>query len=439
MVELRLGDHLYFHCDAKGRVQQSTHPVVAPCSDRLNYPLSLRENPRQLSFLRTDGGTFNQQDNALFCWIAQLITPTLMELPTWQPFPPMAHHLKQDNSGFHEQIRRNDIFHDIVCRSEAMKQVLMQLEMVAHSDSTVLLMGETGTGKEILAHVLHHLSPRSHRPMVKMNCAAIPASLLESDLFGHEKGAFTGATSMHKGRFEMAQGGTLLLDEIGDMPLELQPKLLRVLQEREIERLGSQQVIAVNVRVIAATNRDLQQMVVDRDFRNDLFYRLNVFPITIPPLRHRVEDIPVLAHFLMRKIAARMQRHIDTIRTDDMQQLCRYPWPGNVRELQNVIERAVILTRGHSLNIQLSELPATGISAPVQPLSSSPDGHSKTHWLQPAPPESDEQERQRILQVLRETNGIVAGPRGAAIKLGLKRTTLLSRMQRLGITPRDIL
>ena len=271
--------------------------------------------------------------------------------------------------------------------------------------------------------------------MVKMNCAAIPATLIESDLFGHEKGAFTGATSTHIGRFEHAEGGSLFLDEVGDMPLELQPKLLRVLQEREIERLGSNRVIPVNVRLIAATNQDLHQKSLDREFRSDLYYRLNVFPILIPPLRERPEDIPLLAKHFTQKISRRMNRTIDSISAEGMRLLSQLPWPGNVRELENVIERAVILSQGNTLHLPLEKLrhylPAEA-PAPVRTSRPAPA------MITPPVPEHDDAERERIIQVLRETNGIVAGPRGAAARLGLKRSTLLSRMQRLGISAREI-
>ncbi|ANE76786.1 formate hydrogenlyase transcriptional activator FlhA [Dickeya solani] len=340
----------------------------------------------------------------------------------------------------HIHQRSGDEFGEIIGRSAAIRQVLEQVEMVAASDSTVLILGETGTGKELIARAIHSLSQRKAQHMVKMNCAAIPSGLLESDLFGHEKGAFTGATSQRQGRFELADSSTLFLDEVGDIPLELQPKLLRVLQEREIERLGGSKVIPVDVRLIAATNRDLKQMVADREYRSDLYYRLNVFPIVIPPLRERPEDIPLLVKFFTRKIARRMNRTIDSIPSDMLRQLSRLPWPGNVRELENVVERAVILTRGTTLNLQMDEL-----QHHLSPLEVPKPAHRD---LTPPPvaaePSSgqldaeEESERERIIRVLRETNGIVAGPKGAAARLGLKRTTLLSRMQRMGISAREI-
>ncbi|RLM20108.1 hypothetical protein BIY29_15770 [Brenneria alni] len=337
----------------------------------------------------------------------------------------------------HHQSLEGEAFGEIIGRSAAIRHVLEQVEMVAGSDSTVLILGETGTGKELIARAIHSLSPRNGKRMVKMNCAAIPSGLLESDLFGHEKGSFTGATNQRQGRFELANGSTLFLDEVGDIPLELQPKLLRVLQEREIERLGGSKVIPVDVRLIAATNRDLKQMVADREYRSDLYYRLNVFPIVIPPLRDRPEDIPLLAKFFTRKIARRMNRTIDSIPSEMLRQLSKLPWPGNVRELENVIERAVILTRGATLNLQLAELQYH--PSPLTAPKPSPAIGLDTQVAAPVM-ESDEEEseRQRIIRVLRETNGIVAGPKGAAAKLGLKRTTLLSRMQRMGISVKTI-
>lgn len=342
----------------------------------------------------------------------------------------------EENCQLSEQLLSNLGIGDIIYQSQTMEDLLQQVDIVAKSDSTVLICGETGTGKEVIARAIHQLSPRRDKPLVKINCAAIPASLLESELFGHDKGAFTGAINTHRGRFEIADGGTLFLDEIGDLPLELQPKLLRVLQEREIERLGGSRTIPVNVRVIAATNRDLWQMVEDRQFRSDLFYRLNIFPLELPPLRDRPEDIPLLAKHFTQKMARHMNRSIDAIPTEALRQLMSWDWPGNVRELENVIERAVLLTRGNSLNLHLNVrqsrlLPTLNEDSALR--------SSMAQLLHPTTPENDEEERQRIVQVLRETNGIVAGPRGAATRLGMKRTTLLSRMQRLGISVREVL
>jgi len=307
-------------------------------------------------------------------------------------------------------------FGAIVGTSTALQNALNQVEVVAPTESTVLLLGETGTGKELIARAILNVSSRSNRPFVKLNCAAIPSGLLESELFGHEKGAFTGAVAQKIGRFELAHGGTLFLDEVGDIPLELQPKLLRVLQEQEFERLGSTRTIRVDVRLIAATNRDLAQMAAEKQFRTDLYFRLNVFPIRIPPLRERVGDIPLLVRYYVDKYAQRMNKRIETITEAAMAALCRYTWPGNVRELQNFIERAVILTPDSDLKIQIRELQ-----------DSIPIASTTANTL-------EDVEREHILQTLRETDGVIGGRHGAAARLGLKRTTLLSKMERLGIS-----
>ncbi|WP_413737347.1 sigma 54-interacting transcriptional regulator [Sodalis sp. RH21] len=376
--------------------------------------------------------TFSEANLRLLSQISARIAIAVDNARSYDEITRLKDNLEHENIWLNEQMHDSGSFGEIIWQSAAMSALLEQVEMVADSDSTVLILGETGTGKELIARAIHNHSARSGKRMVKMNCAAVPSGLLESDLFGHEKGAFTGATTTRQGRFELAEGGTLFLDEVGDMPLELQPKLLRVLQEREIERLGGSKVIPVNVRLIAATNRDLKHMVADREYRSDLYYRLNVFPIFIPPLRERPEDIPLLAKFFTQKIARRMNRTIDSIPVDTLRRLSQFPWPGNVRELENVIERAVILTRGTTLNLQLDELQHAALP-PAAP-SPAPQARKKP---EASPPENDEAERQRIIQALREANGIVAGPRGAAMKLGVKRTTLLSRMQRLGISPQE--
>jgi formate hydrogenlyase transcriptional activator len=309
-------------------------------------------------------------------------------------------------------------FEGMIGASEALKRVLTHVKTVAPTDSTVLLEGETGTGKELISRAIHTLSRRSARNFVKFNCAAIPWGLLESELFGHERGAFTGAISRKIGRFELADKGTLLLDEVGDIPLELQAKLLRVLQEQEFERLGSTQTQRVNVRFVAATNRNLAEMVSDKDFRDDLYFRLNVFPIVVPPLRERREDIPLLAEFFVQEFSRRMNRRIDTILASTMEQLTEYFWPGNIRELQNFIERAVILTTGSTLCAPLGDLKFTVETGPdASTLKQAQSGH--------------------ILKILRETRWVVGGPRGAAARLGLKRTTLLGKMRRLGLSRPD--
>jgi formate hydrogenlyase transcriptional activator len=313
-------------------------------------------------------------------------------------------------------------FQEIVGKSAALRAVLSQVEIVAPTDSTVLIFGETGTGKELVARAIHEASDRRGRALVKVNCAAIPTGLLESELFGHEKGAFTGAIAQRIGRFELAHRGTLFLDEVGDIPSALQPKLLRVLQEQEFERLGSTRTIRVDVRVVAATNADLAEKVADRQFREDLYYRLNVFPIVMPPLRNRREDIALLVHHFVRKFARRMKRRIETIPAAAMKALQKHDWPGNVRELENFVERAVILSRGADLEPPLAEL---------EPQGNPPATTSADDSITLA-----EAEREHILRALKDTNGVIGGPAGAAARLGTKRTTLQYRMKKLGIVYR---
>lgn len=362
--------------------------------------------------------------------IAERIAIAVDNALAYQEINRLKETLVHENLYLTEQINgKGADFGEIVGRSRVMSAVLKQVEVVAKSDCTVLILGETGTGKELIARAIHNLSDRVSQRMVKMNCAAMPAGLLESDLFGHEKGSFTGATAQRMGRFELAHNGSLFLDEVGDIPLELQPKLLRVLQEREFERVGGNKLISVDVRLIAATNRNLKQMVDDREFRSDLYYRLNVFPIVIPPLRERPEDIPQLVKFFTYKIAKRMNRTIDSIPAETLRLLSQLPWPGNVRELENVIERAVLLTRGTVLTLELPEL-----QYHLSPFTKEGmDSVFQRAPVRPDVPNVDESEYQRIVRVLRETNGVVAGPKGAAQRLGLKRTTLLSRMKKLGI------
>jgi formate hydrogenlyase transcriptional activator len=308
----------------------------------------------------------------------------------------------------------------IVGRSAPLHEVVRLVEDVATTDAAVLIRGETGTGKEVFAGLIHTLSARRSHAFIKFNCTAVPATLLESELFGHERGAFTGALARRSGRFELAHGGTLLLDEIGDLPLDLQPKLLRVLGEREFQRIGGTQTIRSDVRIIAATNRPLEDLVEAGQFRADLYYRLNVFPIELPPLRERTEDIPLLVRHFVEHHANALGRRIEYIAPEIMEALVRHPWPGNVRELQHCVQRAVILSHGPSL-----ELPPIGTRART------PRKVSALHTFEDAA-------RQHILEVLRQTNGVVAGASGAAVRLGLKRTTLLSKMERLGIGPEDV-
>ena len=319
------------------------------------------------------------------------------------------------------EIQYQGHFTEIVGDSPALKQVLQQVLTVATSGATVLILGETGTGKELIARAIHRLSQRKNAPFIRINCAAIPTGLLESELFGHERGAFTGAISQKIGRMELADGGTLFLDEIGEIPLELQPKLLRVLQDQEFERLGSNRTLKVDMRVVAATNRNLADRIAHNQFRSDLYYRLSVFPVVVPPLRERKEDIPLLVRYFVRQICLRMDRHIESIPPSAMDALLQWHWPGNVRELENLMERSVILSEGEVLRVPVSEL-----RAPALPEASEFPNQNL-----------DYAERQHIVRVLRETRGKISGPHGAAIRLGLKRTTLQSKMQRLGITRQE--
>jgi formate hydrogenlyase transcriptional activator len=321
-----------------------------------------------------------------------------------------------------KKVRAQDKFEGIVGRSDSLRAVLDQVQIVAPTDSTVLILGETGTGKELVARAVHNRSSRRNKPFVRVNCAAIPSGLIESELFGHERGAFTGALTRKIGRFEMADGGTLFLDEIGDLPADLQPKLLRVLQEQEFERLGSTVTTRVNVRVVAATSRDLPQMVANREFRSDLYYRLNVFPVQLPALRERTADIPLLVRHFVSVCATRMKKCVEDIPSETMEIFRSYRWPGNVRELQNFIERAVILSPGKVLRAPLAEL-----KQPGDRLDASHQSAAENVTLKDA-------EREHIIQALAETNWVIGGPKGAAARLGLVRTTLISKMQRLGIS-----
>jgi formate hydrogenlyase transcriptional activator len=338
--------------------------------------------------------------------------------------------LQQQNLYLQEEIKSEHNFEELIGRSQAFMTVLDKVRLVAPTDASVLIQGETGTGKELIARAIHSASRRKDKPLIKVNCAALPTALLESELFGHEKGAFTGAVARRLGRFELANGGTLFLDEVGEIPPEAQAKLLRTLQEREIERLGGGAPIRVDVRIIAATNRNLARAAADKSFREDLFYRLNVFPITLPPLRQRHEDIPLLVHFLANKYMAQIGKRITQVSQATMDLLQRYDWPGNVRELENLIERAVILTQGESLEID---------EAALVPLAKRSDDRAERDeagepLAAPRPPGSLEQvERDHILSALRQTEGVIDGPRGAAKILDMHPNTLRSRMKKLGI------
>jgi formate hydrogenlyase transcriptional activator len=346
--------------------------------------------------------------------------------------------LAQEKVYLEEEFRSEMGFEQIIGNSSALKHVLQLVETVAPSDSTVLLLGETGTGKELIARAVHDRSRRTQRTLVKLNCAAIPTGLLESELFGHEKGAFTGAITQKIGRLELADQGTLFLDEVGDIPVEIQPKLLRALQEREFERLGSTHTRRVNVRLVAATNRDLEEMVAKREFRSDLYYRLNVFPIRIPPLRDRKEDIPVLVSYFVQKFAKEMQKGVEAVPAAVMKGLTSWDWPGNIRELENFIERAVLMTRGRSLEAPLAELRKvkTEGSHDADRREVTQSAEERLHSGSDGSSVADEYERKQrdeIVRALAACKGRVGGSNGAAARLGINRTTLLSRMKKFGI------
>ena len=364
---------------------------------------------------------FTQREAEMMAQVADQVAMAVNNAVAFRQIAELRDRLSQEKKYLEEEINLENRFEDIVGESTGLRQVLKEIETVAPTDATVLIQGETGTGKELLARAIHRLSPRRDRTFVKLNCAAIPAGLLESELFGHEKGAFTGAIARKMGRLELAHEGTLFLDEIGEMPLDLQPKLLRALQEREIERLGSSRPIPINVRLIAATNRDLGKMVAEKQFRSDLFYRLKVFPVFSPPLRDRAGDIPVLVRHFVTTHSRRMGKVIETIPDETMQVLTRWRWPGNIRELENFLERAVILTRGPVLFVPLAELETAEEEDAAE--TESPTLHAA--------------EREHILRVLRETKGQIGGDDGAAARLGLKRTTLNSKMKKLGIERSD--
>ncbi len=382
-----------------------------------------------LGLASTREDAFGRVDNDLLLNVAAQVALAVENILQYKQIESLKNKLASEKGYLEEEILTQYNFAEIVGESNALRGVLKQVETVAPTDSTVLLCGETGTGKELIARAIHNLSARQERTLVKLNCAAIPTGLLESELFGHEKGAFTGAVAQRVGRFELAHQGTLLLDEIGEIPLDLQPKLLRVLQEHEFERLGSSRTIKTDARLIAATNCDLAQMVAAKTFRSDLYYRLNVFPITIPPLRERTGDIPLLVGYFAQKHAARMNKHIKTVPAPTMEALCNYHWPGNVRELENFVERSVILSRGAELESPLDELQTTAVAAAasgVLPLAELSSPAAKLSTM-------EEMERAHIEEVLRHANGMIAGKGGAAEILGLPSSTLRSRMKKLGI------
>jgi formate hydrogenlyase transcriptional activator len=397
--------------------------LAEPSGGRSCCQLPLTTARRRLGtlvFASRQSSAYHKADLDFLQLVANQVAVAIDNALAFQEIAALKDQLSQEKAYLEEEARTDHNFGEIVGGSEVLRRVLNEVETVASTGATVLIRGETGTGKELIARAVHELSPRRERTFVKLNCAAIPTGLLESELFGHEKGAFTGAISQKVGRFELAHKGTLFLDEIGDIPSELQPKLLRVLQEQEFERLGGTKTTKVDVRLVAATNCDLAAMVADGRFRSDLYYRLNVFPVVLPPLRERTDDIPPLVRHFTQRFARGMGRRIEKIPSDVMEALVQYPWPGNIRELQNVIERAVILSPGSSLQVPLGDL---------QPIAAK----------QPAAPEGEvitmaDAEREHIIGALDETNWVVGGSRGAAARLGMKRSMLYWKMKKLGIS-----
>jgi formate hydrogenlyase transcriptional activator len=425
--------------DPGGTVLQTQHPlIVSDVAEENRWPqFSERAKPfgvnslcylplttarRRLGvlvFACKQAGAYDTADLDFLAQVANQVAVAVENALAFDEIEALKDKLHQEKVYLEEEVLTAHNFGEIVGESTTLRRVLTQVEAVAPTDSTVLILGETGTGKELIARALHDLSPRRGRTFVKLNCAAIPTGLLESELFGHEKGAFTGAITQKVGRFELAHQGTLFLDEVGDIPPELQPKLLRALQEQEFERLGSTRTVRVDVRLVAATNRDLAQMVGDGRFRNDLYYRLNVFPVVLPPLRERCEDIPMLARHFIQRFARRMGRRIESIPASVMDALVHYPWPGNIREMQNLLERAVILSPGPALHIPPGDLKPGPAPAEV------PAGAAVT---------LADAEREHILGVLRETGWVLGGPKGAGARLGMARSTLQWKMKKLGIS-----
>jgi formate hydrogenlyase transcriptional activator len=403
------------HVDPTGWEALHAHVVASGVKRICNAPLATSHRVLGiLSLGRLTPAPFTSEELGAVAQIAEQIALALENALAFSEIASLKDRLAHENIYLEQEIRGVQHFGEIVGESRALKRILSQVATVASTEASVLLLGETGTGKELIARAIHSAGDRSGRTLVTVNCATSPAGLLESEWFGHERGAFTGALAQKIGRFELAHQGTLFLDEIGDVPLELQSKLLRALQQREIERLGSTRTIRVDFRLIAASNRDLEEMVGRREFRSDLYYRLNVFPIRIPPLRERPEDIPLLVRYFAQRFAKGLRRPIESVSRESMEMLCRWPWPGNVRELQNVIERAVILSQGTVLTVPRSEFesPAPSTSSPVT---------------------LEDAERDHILRALEQTGWVIGGGRGAAARLGLKRTSLVSTMRRLGI------
>ena len=424
------------------RAFQTSQPICIAEVDTTADPLAAAEGVKSmchlpligrervlgvLSLARDRESAFGEGDAGFLGQVANQIALAVENAIAYGEIASLKDKLAQEVVYLQDEIRTELKFEEIVGNSDALRRVLAELETVAPTDSTVLIYGETGTGKELIARALHNLSSRKSNAFVKLNCAAIPTGLLESELFGHEKGAFTGAIAQRVGRFELANRGTVFLDEIGEIPLELQPKLLRVLQEREYERLGSTRTLHTDARLIAATNRDLEAMVKDQTFRTDLYYRLNVFPVRVPSLRERREDIPLLVRHFAQQFSRRMNRSIETIPSETMNTLVRYDWPGNIRELQNVIERAVIVSSGPVLKVSLDDL-RTRVHAPE-----SANGSGASEDLTKMRGVLEDAERKQILAALKQAHWVVAGRNGAAALLGMKRSTLQAHMQRLGI------
>ena len=391
-----------------------------------------------INFASRNPQTFSKPDVELLRQVASQVAIALENALAFKEIDALKDKLAVEKLYLEEEIRTEFSFDEIIGESPSLRRALAQVELAAPASTTVLILGETGTGKEIIARAIHNLSPRRERTFVKVNCAAIPAGLLESELFGHERGAFTGALTQKIGRFEFADRGTLFLDEVGDLPLELQPKLLRVLQEQEFERVGGNRTIRVDVRVVAATNTDLTQLVAQKKFRSDLFYRLNVFPIQIPPLRERPEDVPLLVRYFVQRFSRLQNKKVEYIPAAVMDAMVNYSWPGNVRELENLIERAVLLSPGKELRVPLAEFkennnaPASFAAGPVDvPLPTQPAVLPERAATSPST--LDDAQRQHILRVLKQTEWRISGPRGAAAILGVKRTTLQARMRKLGI------
>jgi formate hydrogenlyase transcriptional activator len=426
--------------DPAGAVWQTQQPLIISCSDELaHWPrlleraepykvqsfcfLPLTTGRRRLGtlvFTSKQPSAYDALSTEFLQHVANHVAVAVENALAFQEIETLKDKLAKENAYLEEEARTQHNFGEVVGESDSLRRVLKQVETVAPTTSTVIIRGETGTGKELIARALHELSPRRDRTFVKLNCAAIPMGLLESELFGHERGAFTGAINQKVGRFELADKGTLFLDEVGDIPLELQPKLLRVLQEQEFERLGGTKTLKVDVRLLAATHRDLAAMVAEGRFRSDLYYRLNVFPVMLPPLRERRDDIPHLVRHFTERFARAMGRRIETVPSAVMDALIQYSWPGNIRELQNVIERAVILSPGATLQIPLDDLLPNERTQSAAP---------------PAEPVTlVDAEREHILRALRETGWVLGGPNGAAVRLGMKRSTLQWKIKKFGIT-----